>query len=132
MVRGWGGADGRIVDLEGASGYVGPTKLAVVPVMAKDGTERERTEQALRQSEQQLRNLIEGSIQGILIHDEDGKPLFVNQAFARIYGFDSPEEVLKLESLDHLIPPEDKERIISFRKARLGGEPVPESMKPSG
>jgi PAS domain S-box-containing protein len=94
--------------------------------MTQDIAERQRQEQALRQSEQQLRNLIDGSIQGILIHDEKGKPLFVNQAFATIYGFDTPEEVLKLESLDHLIPPEDRARILSFRSARLRGEAAPE------
>jgi len=94
--------------------------------MAEDIAEREVAEQALRQSEQQLRNIIEGSIQGILIHDEKGKPLFVNQAFATIYGFDRPEELLELESLDHLIPAEDKERILSFRSARLRGEAAPE------
>jgi len=94
--------------------------------MAEDNAEREAAERALRQSEQQLRNIIEGSIQGILIHDEKGKPLFVNQAFATIYGFDSPEEVLKFESLDHLIPAEDRERILAFRAARLRGEPAPE------
>jgi len=94
--------------------------------MAEDNAEREAAERARRQSEQQLRNIIEGSIQGILIHDEKGKPLFVNQAFATIHGFDSPEEVLKLESLDHLIPAEDRERILAFRAARLRGEAAPE------
>ena len=34
--------------------------------------------------------------------------------------------MLALDSLDHLIPPEDRERIISYRKARLRREPVPE------
>ena len=94
--------------------------------MAEDNAEREAAERARRQSEQQLRNIIEGSIQGILIHDEKGKPIFVNQAFATIHGFDSPEEVLKLESLDHLIPAEDRERILAFRAARLRGEAAPE------
>jgi PAS domain S-box-containing protein len=94
--------------------------------MAQELSERDSAEQALRQSEQQLRNLFEGSIQGILIHDENGKPLFVNQAFATIYGFDSPEAVLKHDNLDHLIPPEDRPRILSFRRARLRGEPAPD------
>jgi len=94
--------------------------------MTQDSAAVDPAEQALRQSEQQLRNLIEGSIQGILIHDEKGKALFVNQAFATIYGFDTPEEVLKCETLDHLIPPEERGRILAFRAARLRGEPAPE------
>src|SRR5277367_6166621 len=94
--------------------------------MTRDIDEREVAEQALRQSVQQLRNLIEGSIQGIVILDGNAKPLFVNQAYATIYGFDRPEDLLKLESLDQLLPDDDKERIRSFRWARLRGEPAPE------
>lgn len=39
----------------------------------------------LRESEERFRNLIEGSIQGILVH-RDFEPLFVNQAYADILG----------------------------------------------
>src|SRR3546814_1001700 len=46
-----------------------------------DITEQKKAEAALRQSEDSFRNLIEGSIQGILIHDR-WKLLFVNRALA--------------------------------------------------
>jgi two-component system cell cycle sensor histidine kinase PleC len=88
-------------------------------------------ERALKQSEERYRNLIEGSIQGILVHDR-GRPLFVNQAYATIYGYDEPADMLAMESLDVLIPPDDVERMLSYRAARLRGEAGPASYEHRG
>ena len=66
-------------------------------------------ERALRTSEARFRVLIEGSIQGILIH-RDFKPLFVNDAYARILGFGTAEELLALPDLKVLIAPEEQSR----------------------
>ena len=56
---------------------------------------------ALQKSELQFRHLVEGSLQGISISDGE-KRLFVNQAFANMLGYSSPEEVL--EQLPYLQP----------------------------
>jgi len=64
---------------------------------ARDVTEREKTEEAIRQSDQKFSNLIDASTQGILIH-RHYKPLYANQAFADMYGYNSIEDVLTLES----------------------------------
>src|SRR5205085_4083549 len=48
-----------------------------------------------------------------------------NQAYAAIYGFDTPEELLRLDTIDHLVPPEEYDRIMMYRKARFRGEPAP-------
>lgn len=60
--------------------------------------ERKQAEEALRKSEQRFRSLIEGSPQGILIHRR-WKPLFINQAYADLLGYESPDEILALKSL---------------------------------
>jgi diguanylate cyclase (GGDEF)-like protein/PAS domain S-box-containing protein len=86
--------------------------------------ERQRTEQALRASEERFRNLIEGSIQGILI-ERGRKPLFVNQAFARILGYDSPAEVLALESLEAHVAAHERARLTGYTQARLRGDHAP-------
>lgn len=70
-----------------------------------DITERKNAEQALRESEAHFRDLIEGSIQGIVIHREF-QPLFANEKFAEIYGFDSVAEVLELPDLLAMRPPQ--------------------------
>jgi PAS domain-containing protein len=82
-------------------------------------TERKRAEEALRESGQQFRNLIEGSIQGILIH-RDHKPLFVNQTWAAIHGY-TTGEILAMESNLPLITPHDQQRLVAYTQAPVCG-----------
>jgi len=49
--------------------------------------------EALRRSEGKLRDIIEGSIQGIVVF-RDFKPVFTNQASARLMGLASPDQVI--------------------------------------
>jgi PAS domain S-box-containing protein len=58
----------------------------------------EQQAEALRRSEQKFRDIIEGSIQGIVIL-RDFRPVFANQAYARILGLNSADEVLALGDL---------------------------------
>ncbi len=88
-----------------------------------DITEHKRAEEAFRESEQRFRDLIEGSIQGILIH-RDFEPLFVNHALAKIHGYESPDEVLKLGVLQ-LVPPHERARIRAYNATRMRGLIVP-------
>ncbi|MBI1986700.1 MAG: PAS domain S-box protein, partial [Rhodospirillales bacterium] len=76
-------------------------------------------------SEEKFRDLIEGAVPGVLIH-RDHRPLFVNQSYARIFGYDSPEEVLCQESaLDH-VAPHERERLKGYSAARLRGDKAPD------
>ena len=87
-----------------------------------DITERKRMEEALRQSEQRYREVVEGSIQGILIH-QGGRIEFVNQALARMFGYDDPGELIGLDP-DVMVAPADRETVHARRQACLGGEPL--------
>jgi diguanylate cyclase (GGDEF)-like protein/PAS domain S-box-containing protein len=78
----------------------------------------------LQDSEDRFRNLIEGSIQGILIH-HNWAPLFVNRAYAAILGYDSPEELIALGSVENHIAPYERERRRRYMQARMRGEPAP-------
>ena len=102
----------------------GESGLPCVATFAMNVTEQRRAETALRESEERFRNLIEGSIQGILIH-RNSRPLFVNEAYAQIFGYDSPEEILALDSLEALIAPHDRERRQRYFDARMSGDSVP-------
>ncbi|MFQ5618108.1 MAG: PAS domain S-box protein, partial [Rhodospirillales bacterium] len=88
-----------------------------------DITERKRAEEALREAERRFRNLVEGSVQGILIH-QDRRPVYVNQAWAEIHGY-TVDEVLAMESVIPLIAPDDRPRMDEFRKLRMEGGEAP-------
>ncbi|MCH7477272.1 MAG: PAS domain S-box protein, partial [SAR324 cluster bacterium] len=89
-----------------------------------DITPRKKAEEALRLSEERHRDLVEGSLQGVLIH-RDSKPLFVNQAFAEIFGYESPEEILALGTNLKLLAPRERKRVRDYHRRRLRGEDVP-------
>ncbi len=94
---------------------------AVLEVKAR---EQLHIEDELRQSEERFRNLIEGSLQGILIH-HDGHILFVNQTYANIFGYEMPDDLLRLDSPVRLIAPHERERLVRYRDARLAGGSPP-------
>ena len=77
----------------------------VFTAILRDVSDRKRAETALTESEERFRNLVEGSLQGIVIH-RDFKPVFVNRSAADIFGYDSPEEMLALDSLRPLMLPD--------------------------
>lgn len=77
----------------------------------------------LREGETQYRDLVEGSIQGILIH-RDLQPLFVNKTFADLHGY-SKAELLRLGSILEIIAPAERERLLGYREARLKGRKAP-------
>ena len=80
---------------------------------------------ALEESEKEFRDLVEGSIQGLLIH-HGWKIQFTNQAFADMLGYASPEELLDLERVEPLLAPEEHERIWGYNTARQNSEYAPE------
>ena len=67
---------------------------------------RRATSEALRRSERRFRNVVEGSIQGIIVH-RDGVPLFANQAMADILGYGDPAAIMALDSIDEFAHPDD-------------------------
>jgi PAS domain S-box-containing protein len=57
--------------------------------------ERKEAADALRESEAKYRGIFDNSIEGIFQSLPDGKLLTVNQSFAKIFGYESPEEIIK-------------------------------------
>ncbi len=93
-------------------------------VIQIDITEARRTEKALRDSEGKFRSLVEGSVQAVVIHRE-GRPLFANHAFVQMFGFDSLEEALALPSIYGLFVPENRDRVKTVHRQRIGGQHGP-------
>jgi PAS domain S-box-containing protein len=92
----------KLTDKDGNHLWVDTTKL---PLYDADGnsygvlgiyddiTERKQTEEALKKSEERYRSLYKNAPVGVLYSSITGKIISVNDEFARMLGYTSPEEV---------------------------------------
>ncbi len=89
---------------------------------SRDITKRKKAELDLANSERRYRELMEGSVQGVLITTIERKPLVVNDKCAEIFGYGSIEEILALESTRQLIAPHELSRLDKIRRPYEAGE----------
>lgn len=100
--------------------------------LALDVTDEKNADAALRESEERFRNLVEGSLQGIGIVDTEYAPVFVNNAYATMFGYRNSEHLQQLDSHLKLFTPEGRERIRAYGQARLRGDSVPSTCEVEG
>ncbi len=72
-----------------------------------------RRDDALRASEKRFRLLFERNLAGLFRTTLDGRILDCNSAFARILGYSSRDEVLKVSALDLYADPSDRESFLA-------------------
>jgi PAS domain S-box-containing protein len=82
----------------------------------RDITERKLAEEKLRRSREKYHNIFENSILGLYQSIPEGRYLSVNPAFARLFGYSSPQEMI--ESVTDIgqqlyFNPKDRERAIN-------------------
>ncbi|MCE5198323.1 MAG: PAS domain S-box protein [Armatimonadota bacterium] len=74
-----------------------------------DITDRKRAEEALRESEERYRTLVEQALDGIFLADSDGRYIDVNPSGAAMLGY-SRDEILSMHISD-IVRPEELDRL---------------------
>ena len=111
---------GRRVVVEASSRLMYKDGVPVsVQAIARDISERKQTEDALQQSELKFRSLVERSLVGVYII-QDEHFAYVNPRLAEIFGY-TPEEMLTLTVAD-IVFPEDLPLVEQHIQRRLDGE----------
>ena len=100
-----------------------------VKELEKEALEHKRMEEVLRESEEKYSKLVENSLTGIYI-DQDEKIVFANNRFADIYRYPR-EELIGIESW-RLVHPEDRSLTDKTRARRLKGEEAPPEYEARG
>jgi PAS domain S-box-containing protein len=92
--------DGSLVDVGGSSTPISFGNKKAICVIVRDLTERKRTEEVLRESEERYRAVMEQSADGIYLVDVETKRLLeANPAFAQMLAY-TTEEIVKLSVYD--------------------------------
>ena len=77
---------------------------------------------ALRRSEEQMRRVVEGSAQGIVVRTRD-EVLYMNDSFAKLLGYASHRECIDDQTnINSLIHPDDIPIVMQHLEARIRGE----------
>ncbi|MBV9181742.1 MAG: PAS domain S-box protein [Acidobacteria bacterium] len=106
--------DGRIIDVEVTRHEVGFRGRNAVLVLAVDVTERKRSEERLRQSEERFSKAFRSSPLPIAIASDQGLYLDINEAFLRMMGWKREEVVGRsLEDLNLWAIPEHGQELIT-------------------
>ena len=100
-----------------------------VKELEKEALEHKDVEEVLRESEEKYSKLVENSLTGIYI-DQDEKIVFANNRFADIYRYPR-EELIGIESW-RLVHPEDRSLTDKTRARRLKGEEAPPEYEARG
>jgi PAS domain S-box-containing protein len=105
-------AEDRIIETTKFPVTLGKDKTGIGCFM-RDITEKRLTEKKLLESEQKYRNIFENTMEGIFQTTSEGHFLSANPSLARMFGYDSPEELMATISdlsRDLYVNRDDRER----------------------
>ncbi len=84
-----------------------------------DVTERKQAEEALRESEEKYRSIVETATEGIVMVDAEARVLFANERWSEIFGY-NVEEARQMTHFD-MVFPEDEARMRDRWESRKRG-----------
>src|SRR5664280_2420662 len=97
-------------------------RATLVQCSIRDVTERKQAEDALRESEDQYRLVVENAKESIII-TQDMKMVFVNHATIGMVGYS--KEILTSKYFTDFIHPDDLNMVVNYHIKRIKGEEVP-------
>jgi diguanylate cyclase (GGDEF)-like protein/PAS domain S-box-containing protein len=115
--------DGTLIDVEVRTHDLPFEGRRAMLVIAQDITEQKRSAEALRQSEERYRTLVELSPDAIAIHSQ-GMVVFANSAGVKLLGATSSVEIIGRSTLD-FVHPDSRPSVISRMRRLARGETVP-------
>lgn len=92
-----------------------------MPFASHRSSQVEKSEQALRDSEEQYRGIFEGSTTGISLRKPDGTIVAANPALCRMYGYTLEEYLTK--TAEDLVHPDSLPLFYKLRESALSGVP---------
>jgi PAS domain S-box-containing protein len=92
--------------------------VAGVIGLVTDVTDRKRAERALRESEERYREFFDRNLAAVFWNTLDGRILDCNEAAARLYGFDTKEELLTRGAGDLYVDAAERERLVGLLRER--------------
>jgi PAS domain S-box-containing protein len=109
----------RILEISTSILETNDKKVHVLALM-QDITQRKAAEEALLKSAKQYMELLDSVMEGIGLVDKNEVLTFANPAFARIFEFDTAEEIIGKSLLD-FIDSESKEKFLQETAKRIQG-----------
>ncbi|TAJ55452.1 MAG: bifunctional diguanylate cyclase/phosphodiesterase [Nevskiaceae bacterium] len=95
----------------GAGAYSEDGSVIAVEAIVQDNSRRRQVEQSLAEAERRYRSIFENAIEGIFQSTQRDGYVTVNPALARMYGYDSPAELIaSLRDIDHQLYVEPRRR----------------------
>ncbi|MDD5361930.1 MAG: PAS domain S-box protein [Ignavibacteria bacterium] len=99
-----------------------------------DITERKLTEEALKKSEEQYRELVTQMTDGVYQSTPEGKFISINNAMVKMFGYDSQEDMMKIDIQHDLYyniddryqpyPTDGEEHLLNLRLKKKDGTPI--------
>ena len=91
--------------------------------VSRDITTRKKTEEALETSQEQYRDLVEKAGIAILVDDKGGNFQYVNERYAKLFGYS--EEEMRKKSIRDVVFSDDLDMVLRYHKNRTQGKKVP-------
>ena len=102
-------------------------KAPVVRCVIRDVTEEWQARKRLEESEERYRDLVEKAGVAIVVDDKEGRFTYYNKRFAELFGY--AEDEIREMTIEGLIHPNDRERVMSLHRSHIAGVDAPWSYR---